>query len=112
MRLSRSLESVEPVDLHQLPGFEDFWKRHDLNVHRDANHFVNTLWLVTKSRAFTYRHAEMQAGGFLKDHVQMYLKRVPVAPSSEGLSLFPLLGNARADSGRSRLVPKLFAKIC
>ena len=52
--LQESLETSEAVDL-QL----------------GASHFVNTLWLATQSRAFTYRYAEIQPGGFLKDHIQM-----------------------------------------
>ena len=36
----------------------------------------------------------------------------PVHPSNGGLSLSPLPGDVRAQSGRRRLRPKLFAKIC
>ena len=36
----------------------------------------------------------------------------PVDPSNGCLSLSPLLGDVRAQSGRRRLMPKLFAKTC
>ena len=36
----------------------------------DASHFVNSLWLLSQSRAFHYRYAEIKEGGYLADHVQ------------------------------------------
>ena len=64
----RKSRTCEAVDLQRLPGLQS--QQHDLNVQGDASHFVNTLWLATQSRAFTYRYAEIQPGGFLKDHIQ------------------------------------------
>ena len=66
----RKSRTCEAVDLQRLPGLQTLWEQHDLNVQGDASHFVNTLWLATQSRAFTYRYAEIQPGGFLKDHIQ------------------------------------------
>ena len=45
-------------------------EKHDLNIEGDANHFVNTLWNVSQTRAFHYRVAEIQPGGYLTDHIQ------------------------------------------
>ena len=69
--VQESLETCEAVDLQQLPGLQTLWQEYDLNVQGDAGHFVNTLWLATQSLAFTYRYAEIQPGGFLKDRIQM-----------------------------------------
>lgn len=63
---SESVESIGPVNLQQLTGLHDLWKHHDLNLQGDASHFVNSLWLLPQSRAFTYRYAAIH-----KDHVQM-----------------------------------------
>ena len=69
--VQESLELAEAVDIQQLPGLQPMWKRHDLNIEGDANHFVNALWNVSQSRAFHYRFAEIQQpGGYLTDHVQ------------------------------------------
>ena len=43
----------------------------DLNLQGDANHFVNSLWLHSQTRAFHYRYAEIRENGYLVDHVQM-----------------------------------------
>ena len=51
-----SLELAEAVDIQQLPGLQPLWKRRDLNIEGDANHFVN--------RAFHYRFAAIQPGGY------------------------------------------------
>ena len=45
--VQESLELAEAVDLLQLPGLHPLWKKHDLNVQGDANHFVNTLEPLT-----------------------------------------------------------------
>ena len=68
--VQESLDTAEAVDVHTLPGLRDLWKQHDLNVQGDANHFVNSLWLLSQSRAFHYRFAEIKEGGYLTDHVQ------------------------------------------
>ena len=68
--VQESLELAESVDIQQLPGLKPMWKKHDLNIEGDANHFVNTLWNVSQSRAFHYRFAEIQSGGYLTDHIQ------------------------------------------
>ena len=65
-----SLELAEAVDIQQLPGLRPMWKKHDLNIEGDANHFVNTLWNVSQTRAFQNRFAEIQPGGYLTDHIQ------------------------------------------
>ena len=67
--VQESLELAEPVDIQQLPGLRPMWKKHDLNIEGDANHFVNTLWNVSQTRAFHYRFAEIQPGGYLTDHI-------------------------------------------
>ena len=66
-------ELAEAVDIQLLPGLQRLWKKHDLNVQGNANHFVNTLWNLFQSRAFHYRCAEIKAGGYLADHVQVPL---------------------------------------
>ena len=53
--VQESLELAEAVDIQLLPGLQRLWKKHDLNVQGDANHFVNTLWNLSQSRAFHYR---------------------------------------------------------
>ena len=68
--VQESLELAEPVDIQQLPDLKPLWKKHDLNIEGDANHFVNTLWNLSQSRAFHYRFAEIQPGGYLTDHIQ------------------------------------------
>ena len=68
--VQESIDTAEPVDLQALPGLRDLWKQHDLNTQGDANHFVNSLWLQSQSRAFHYRFAEIREGGYLTDHVQ------------------------------------------
>ena len=68
--VQESLELAAAVDIHELPGLQPLWKKHDLNIQGDANHFVNTLWNLSQTRAFHYRFAEIQEGGFLKDHIQ------------------------------------------
>ena len=68
--VQESIDTAEQVDLQNLPGLNDLWKRHDLNVQGDASHFVNSLWLLSQSRAFHYRFAEIKEGGYLTDHVQ------------------------------------------
>ena len=67
--VQESLELAEAVDIQQLPGLQPLWKRHDLNMEGDANHFVNPLWNVFQSRAFHHRFAEIQPGGYLTDQV-------------------------------------------
>ena len=69
--VQESLDTAEHVDLHQLPGMQSLWKQHDLNLQGDANHFVNSLWLHSQTRAFHYRYAEIRENGYLVDHVQM-----------------------------------------
>ena len=56
--VQESLETSEAVDLHTLPGLQSLWKQHDLNIQGDASHFVNSLWIATQSRAFTYRYPQ------------------------------------------------------
>ena len=68
--VQESLELAEAVDIHQLPGLQPLWKKHNLNTQGGANHFVNTLWNLSQTRAFHYRFAEIQEGGFLRDHIQ------------------------------------------
>ena len=68
--VQESIDTAEPVDIQALPGLRDLWKHHDLNVQGDASHFVNSLWLLSQSRAFHYRFAEIKEGGYLTDHVQ------------------------------------------
>ena len=68
--VQESLELAAAVDIHELPGLQPLWKKHDLNIQGDANHFVNTLWNLSQTRAFHYRFAEIQEGGFVKDHIQ------------------------------------------
>lgn len=67
--VQESLDTAEPVDLQQLPGLQDLWHQHDLNVQGDASHFVNSLWLQSQTRAFHYRRD--QRSGYLVDHVQL-----------------------------------------
>ena len=50
--VQESLELAEAVDIQQLPGLRPMWKKHDLNIEGDANHFVNTLWNASQTRAF------------------------------------------------------------
>ena len=69
--VQESLDRAEHVELQQLPGLHDLWKQHDLNLQGDANHFVNSLWLHSQTRAFHYRYAEIKENGYLVDHVQM-----------------------------------------
>ena len=38
-----SLELAEEIDVRTLPGLQRLWKKRDLNVQGDANHFVNSL---------------------------------------------------------------------
>lgn len=71
--VQESLELAEAVDLHQLPGLHSLWQKHDLNVQGNANHFVNSLWNLSQSRAFHYRFAEIRPGKYLVDHVQQPL---------------------------------------
>ena len=71
--VQESLELAEIVDIQTLPGLHRLWKKHDLNVQGDANHFVNTLWNHSQSRAFHYRFAEIQERGYLTDTVQQPL---------------------------------------
>ena len=71
--VQESLELAEAVDIQLLPRLQRLWKKHDLNVQGDANHFVNTLWNLSQSRAFHYRYAEIKTGGYLADHVQVPL---------------------------------------
>ena len=71
--VQESLELAEAVDIQDLPGLQRLWKKRDLNVQGDANHFVNTLWHLSQSRAFHYRYAEIKPGGYLADHVQLPL---------------------------------------
>ena len=68
--VQESLELAEAVDIHELPGLHPLWKKHDLNIQGDANHFVNTLWNLSQTRAFHYRFAEIQEGGYLEDFIQ------------------------------------------
>ena len=68
--VQESIDMAESVDIQALPGLRDLWKQHDLNVQRDASHFVNSLRLLSQSRAFHYRFAEIKEGGYLTDHVQ------------------------------------------
>ena len=70
MAVQESLELAEAVDIRELPGLHPLWAKHDLNIQGDANHFVNTLWNHSQTRAFHYRYAEIQTGGYLKDHIQ------------------------------------------
>ena len=70
-KLSRNqLTQQNRSDIHALSGLRELWKHHDLNVQGDASHFVNSLWLLSQSRAFHYRFAEIKEGGYLTDHVQ------------------------------------------
>ena len=69
--VQESLDTAEQVDLHQLPGMQELWTQHDLNLQGDAKHFVNSLWLQSQTRAFHYRYAEIKENGYLVDHVQM-----------------------------------------
>ena len=39
--VQESLELAEVVDIQTLPGLHRLWRKHDLNVQGDANHFVN-----------------------------------------------------------------------
>ena len=71
--VQESLELAEAVDIQVLPGLQRLWKKHDLNIQGDANHFVNAPWNLSQSRAFHYRYAEIKAGGYLADHVQVPL---------------------------------------
>ena len=71
--VQESLELAEAVDTQALPGLHRLWKKRDLNVQGDANHFVNTLWNLSQSRDFHYRYAEIKPGGYLADHVQLPL---------------------------------------
>ena len=75
--VQESLELAESVDIQQLPGLKPMWKKHDLNIEGDANRFVNALWNVSQSRAFHYRFAEIQPGGYLTDHMQPILVPFP-----------------------------------
>ena len=68
--VQESLDTAEAVDIMTLPGLKALWKEHDLNIQGDASHFVNSLWLLSQSRAFHYRYAEIKEGGYLADHVQ------------------------------------------
>ena len=68
--VQESLELAGAVDMHQLPGLHPLWQKHNLNVQGDANHFVNALWNLSQTRAFHPRFAEIQEGGYLRDHVQ------------------------------------------
>ena len=68
--VQESIDTAEQVDITTLPGLRELWKQHDLNVQGDASHFVNSLWLLSQSRAFHYRFAEIKEGGYLTDHVQ------------------------------------------
>ena len=68
--VQESIDTAEAVDIHSLPGLHELWKQHDLNVQGDASHFANSLWLLSQSRAFHYRFAEIKEGGYLTDHVQ------------------------------------------
>ena len=68
--VQESLDTAEAVDIMHLPGLKELWTQHDLNVQGDASHFVNSLWLLSQSRAFHYRFAEIKEGGYLTDHVQ------------------------------------------
>ena len=70
LAVQESLELAEAVDIRELPGLHPLWTKHDLNIQGDANHFVNTLWNHSQTRAFHYRYAEIQSGGYLKDHIQ------------------------------------------
>lgn len=56
--------------VNQTPLLQELWKQHDLNIQKDASHFVNSLWLLSQSRAFHCRFAETKEGGYLTDHVQ------------------------------------------
>ena len=68
-----SLELTEAIDIKALPGLEDLWKQHDLNLEGDAAHFVNTLWLKSQTRVMQYRYSEIKEQGYLADHVQLPL---------------------------------------
>ena len=68
--VQESLELAEAVDIQQLPGLKPLWEKRNLNIQGDANHFVNTVWNLSQSRAFQYRFAEIQPGGYLTDHIQ------------------------------------------
>ena len=57
--VQESMELAEAVDLHQLPGLQPLWTKRDLNIQGDANHFVNSLWNLSQTRALHYRFAEM-----------------------------------------------------
>ena len=70
LAVQESLELAEAVDIRALPGLHPLWAKHDLNIQGDANHFVNTLWNHSQTRAFHYRFAEIQEAGYLKDHIQ------------------------------------------
>ena len=68
--VQESIDAAEQVDIQTLPGLRELWKQHDLNAQGDASHFVNSLWLLSQSRAFHYCFAEIKEGGYLTDHVQ------------------------------------------
>ena len=55
--VQESLELAEAVDIHQLPGLQLLWKKRNLNIQGDANHFVNTLspWSLGISLAALHR---------------------------------------------------------
>ena len=58
--VQESLELAEEIDIRKLPGLQRLWKKHDLNAQGDANHFVNSLWNLSQTRAFHYRYAEIR----------------------------------------------------
>ena len=68
-----SLELNEAVDIKALPGLDDLWKQHDLNLEGDAAHFVNTLWIRSQTRVMQYRYSEIKEHGYLAEHVQLPL---------------------------------------
>ena len=68
--VQESMELAEAVDLHQLPGLQPLWTKRNLNIQGDANHFVNSLWNLSQTRALHYRFAEIKPGGYLVDHIQ------------------------------------------
>ena len=68
-----SLELNEAVDIKALPGLDDLWKQHDLNLEGDAAHFVNSLWLRSQTRVMQYRYSEIKEQGYLAEHVQLPL---------------------------------------
>ena len=91
--VQESIDTAEQVDLQNLPGLRDLWKQHDLNVQGDASHFVNSLWLLSQSRAFHYGYAEIKEGGYLTDHVQQPILVPYLDDWPDDVSLQQLINN-------------------